>query len=152
MNDLFPGSHPAYDVFFRGFWANFGHLDTGFPARVYTWLLRACVLCVLLVGVTLFRERARWRVTLPLVALGVLVLACVSLLVNFRSYEALIGGGYFAQGRYLLPTVPLFGAMIAAAALALGRRRGVLLATAMIAALASFDAFCLGLVMFRFYT
>jgi hypothetical protein len=152
MHDLFLGYLPAYDVFFRGFWANFGHLDTSFPLRVYRWLLGLCVLVIALVGVTLYRERARWRLTLPFVALGLLLLVSLCLLVNYRSYEAFLGGSFFAQGRYLLPAVPILGATIGAAALALGRRYGVLLATAMVTALACFNAFCLGLVMFRFYT
>jgi hypothetical protein len=83
----------------------------------------------------------------------VLTFASFALLVNLRSYLELIHAqAAFAQGRYLLPAVAAFGAIVVAAALAFGRRRGLVAATAMVVALGCFNAFSLGLVMTRFYT
>jgi hypothetical protein len=152
MNDMFSGELPVYDIYFRGFWANFGHLDTRFPEGVYQVLLAVCVAGLGLVGLAVWRARARFSSVLPRLGLGLLTVASLALLVNFRSYLALIESGVpFAQGRYLLPAVALFGAAIAGAALAFGRRAGLAAGTAFVTALACFNAFSLGLVLTRFY-
>jgi 4-amino-4-deoxy-L-arabinose transferase-like glycosyltransferase len=152
MEDFFSGSLPVYDVYFKGFWANFGHLDTRFPGVVYLLLLAACVAVIGLIGVTVYRARDRLVALLPYLALGAISLVSLAVLVNFRSYLALIqNGSEFAQGRYLLPAIAVVGAGLGAAALAFGRRHGIVAGTALVLALAFFNAFSLGLVLTRFY-
>jgi hypothetical protein len=153
QHDFFSGDPPFYEIFFKGFWANFGHLDTQFPDGVYTGLAFVTVAGVGLAGGYLYRARSRLLEVLPYTGLIVLTFASFALLVNLRSYLAFIqNGSAFAQGRYLLPAVAGFGAIVVAAALSFGRRRGLVAATVMVVALACFNAFCLGLVMTRFYT
>ena len=76
-----------------------------------------------------------------------------ALLVNVRAYLTLIESNEpFAQGRYLLQTIAVLGAAVAAAAVGLGDRRGRVLAVVMVVSIAAFNAFSLGLVLVRFYT
>ena len=120
---------------------------------MYTSLAAVTVGIVALASTAVYRARERIATVLPRVTLGLLTVVGFALLVNLRSYLALVQDNVpFAQGRYLLPAIGVFGAGIAAAALAFGRRTGIVAATAMITALGSFNAFCLGLVMVRFYT
>jgi Predicted membrane protein (DUF2142) len=144
---------PAYDVFFKGFFASFGHLETNFPAWVYRVLAAMSLLTLVLVGVTVYRAREQIRVILPRLLLALAAVAGTALLVNVRSYLALIQANLpFAQGRYLLMTVGVFGVAVAAAAKAFGARRGIVAGTAIVVAIACFNAFSLGLVLTRYYT
>jgi hypothetical protein len=153
MEDRFAGLPPVYDVYFKGFWANFGHLDTKFDPWVYAVLAACCAVAVAMIGVTFARERQHLGPLGPPLLLGAGTVAALALMVNVRSYVELIEtGGPFAQGRYLLPALPVFGAAAAAAALAAGRRGGVVVATAFVAMMGFFNLFSLGLVMTRFYT
>ena len=157
MTDWFPflAGPPVYRVFFVGFWADFGHLDTKFPGWVYVLLLVASVAALGAAAAVVWRERARLGQIWPRLALAALAVVGLALLVILRSYLARIGNGLpqaFAQGRYLLPVVAIFGLTLAVAALAAGRERGIVVATAFVTALAALNAFALGLVVVRFFT
>jgi hypothetical protein len=153
MQDRFAGAPPVYDVYFKGFWANFAHLDTKFAPWVYGLLLAAGAGVLALLAVAAFRARAALRRWLPGALLCALTLAGLALIVNLRSYLALIQQNVpFAQGRYLLPAVCVLGVAVAASALALGRRWAPVAATAFVTALGAFNLFSLGLVVTRFYT
>ena len=152
MTNRFVGL-PAYNVYFKGFWATFGHLDTKFDGWVYTLLALAAAATVALAALTLWRARARIATVAPRVLLGALAVVGFALLINLRSYFALINGDpQFAQGRYLLPAVPVLGAALVCAALAFGRRRGAVAAALYVAGIAAFNVFSLGLVLSRYYT
>jgi hypothetical protein len=153
MHDRFAGTPPVYDVYFKGFWADFGHVDTTFGAWVYRLLAAACMAAVGLMAVALYRARATLTRIVPRVAFGLVVVAGFALLVNLRAYLALIQeNAPFAQGRYLLPAIAVFGLAVAGTALAFGRRRGIVAATALVTALGAVNLFSLGLVVSRFYT
>ena len=156
MADRFTGLPPVYGVFFKGFWADFGHLDTEFPSWVYALLAAGTALVVALLALGLYRlrrQRDRLASVLPPAVLCLLTVVGFALIVNLRAYLNLIQtGGPFAQGRYLLPAVGVLGAAVAAASLALGRRRGAVAATAFVTAIAVLNAFSLSLVLSRFYT
>jgi 4-amino-4-deoxy-L-arabinose transferase-like glycosyltransferase len=159
MHDIvsaLPGYHgglPVYRVYFEGFWASFGHLETTFPGWVYGVLAGVSVAALVLVAVAVYRAREPLGVILPKLALAVAALVAVALLVNLRSYLAFVQSNQlFAQGRYLLMVIGVFGVAAAAAAKAFGPRYGVVAGTAIVVALAGFDAFSLGLVLTRYYT
>jgi hypothetical protein len=153
MDDRFAGAPPAYDVYFKGFWANFGHLDTKFPSWVYGVLLAASVAGVMMIVAAAVRFRQMLRRWLPRALLAVMAVAGFALIVNLRSYLALIQQDVpFAQGRYLLPAVAVFGVAVAAAAIGFGRRWGPVAGVAFATAIGSFNLFSLGLVLSRFYT
>jgi Dolichyl-phosphate-mannose-protein mannosyltransferase len=152
MHDFATGI-PAYDVYFKGFFAAFGHLETTFPRWVYGVLAAVSVLLLVLVAVTVYRAREQARAVLPRLGLALASLAAVALLVNVRSYLALIQANQpFAQGRYLLMTIGVFGVAVAAAAKAFGVRRGIIAGTAIVVAIACFNVFSIGLVLTRYYT
>jgi hypothetical protein len=153
MEDRFAGAPPAYDVFFKGFWATFGHLDTKFAPGVYGFLLAASAAGVALMALAVWRRRATARQWAPRALLALLAVAGLALLVNLRSYLALIQVDVpFAQGRYLLPAIAVFGLAVAVVALGVGRRLGSVAGTALVTAIGAFNLFSLGLVLTRFYT
>jgi hypothetical protein len=153
MQDRFSGAPPVYDVYFKGFWANFGHLDTKFAPWVYSLLLAAGLGVLALLAAAAFRARREVRRWLPGALLCALTLAGFALIVNLRSYLALIQQNIpFAQGRYLLPAVCVVGTAVAVAALGLGRRWAPVAGAAFATALGAFNLFSLGLVVTRFYT
>jgi 4-amino-4-deoxy-L-arabinose transferase-like glycosyltransferase len=147
-------SFPLYDLFFKGFWADFGHLEIAFPGWVYGILIVASIAVLALVVLAAVRTRPPRRDVLAAgLLLGVLPVVMTALLVNVRAYLTLIESNEpFAQGRYLLQTIAVLGAAVAAAAVGLGDRRGRVLAVVMVVSLAAFNAFSLGLVLVRFYT
>jgi 4-amino-4-deoxy-L-arabinose transferase-like glycosyltransferase len=147
-------SFPLYDLFFKGFWADFGHLEIDFPGWVYGILIACSIAVLALIVLAAIRARPPRRDVLAAgLLLGVLPVAMTALLVNVRAYLTLIESNEpFAQGRYLLQTIGVLGAALAAAAVGLGDKRGRALAVVMVVSLAAFNAFSLGLVLVRFYT
>jgi hypothetical protein len=152
MHDFWPGI-PAYDVFFKGFFAAFGHLEVTFPGWVYRSLAVVSLFTLVLVAVAVYRARSEARTIVPRLLLAVGAVAATALLVNVRSYLALIQSGQsFAQGRYLLMTIGVYGVAVATASKAFGRHWGIVAGTAFVVALAGLDAFSLGLVLLRYYS
>ena len=158
MQDYWPPagdiSVPAWDIYFRGFWADFAHLDTVFPNWVYVvlGLVSLCALPAIVLAVV--RERERRSVLIGQVLVLASAVAATALLVTYRSYLALIQSNVqpFAQGRYLLQTVVVVGAAVALAARGLGERWGPVTAAGLVTALFALNVFSLGLVLTRFYT
>jgi 4-amino-4-deoxy-L-arabinose transferase-like glycosyltransferase len=146
-------SFPLYDLFFKGFWGDFGHLEIDYPGWVYGILIACSIAVLALVAYAAVHAKLRRDVLAAGLLLGVLPVVMTALLVNVRAYLSLIESNEpFAQGRYLLQTVAVLGAALAAAAVGLGERRGRALAAAMVVSLAAFNMFSLGLVLLRFYT
>ena len=124
-----------------------------FPSWVYGVLAGLALLVLVLVAVTVYRARNQLSVVLPRLGLALSAVVATALLVNLRSYLALIQSNQpFAQGRYLLMTIAVFGVAIAAAAKAFGIRQGIVAGTALVVGVAGLDAFSLGLVLTRYYT
>jgi 4-amino-4-deoxy-L-arabinose transferase-like glycosyltransferase len=114
--------YPLWNVYFKGFVGRFGHFFFGFPDWV-NWLALALALAALgLAGRALWQSRAALRPRLGELAsyaglaLGLLVLLGVA----GYQYQVREGVG-FEQTRYLLPLLPLYGALIAVAARGAGR-------------------------------
>jgi 4-amino-4-deoxy-L-arabinose transferase-like glycosyltransferase len=158
MRDYWPSagdiSVPAWDIYFRGFWADFAHLDTAFPDWVYAVLALVSLGAVPAIVLAVVRERERRSVLVGQVLVLASAVAATALLVTYRSYLALIQSNVqpFAQGRYLLQTVVVVGAAVALAAKGLGARWGPVTAVALVTALFGLNVFSLGLVLTRFYT
>lgn len=152
MHDFFVGTPPVISVFLRGFVADFNALDTVFANWVYD--LIALVGLALAAGACLvvYRYRDSLRNRWPLVAMPATAVAGTALFINVTAYLVLVrDGGSFAQGRYMFPVIGVFGAIVAAGSLGVGRRHGLIVASACVVALGVLNIFGMGLSVARFY-
>ena len=87
-----------------------------------------------------------------LLAYGLLA-GVLMLFVAAASYDALLRGnsGSGAQSRYLLPLLPLYGAVLALAARGVGRRWMPVAGTAIVLVLVAHDVFSQLLLISRYY-
>lgn len=120
---LHPSENPFHHIWFNGFVGRFGWLDFGFPDWVYDVAVAIAWLVVALAIATLVRERSaivrrRWEVLTWIVAMGGLLVV-----IGLAGYDYWLatGGARFEQARYLLPLLPLYGALVALAVRAGGR-------------------------------
>lgn len=127
-----PTPDPFYDIWFRGFVGQFGWLDYGFPEWVYDVAQGVAWLVVALAVATLIRERGaiarrRWEILTCMAAAGGLLVV-----IGLAGYDYWLasGGQRFEQARYLLPLLPLYGALVALAVRAAGRWSPLLAACA----------------------
>jgi 4-amino-4-deoxy-L-arabinose transferase-like glycosyltransferase len=151
MNDQF-GYFPPYTTWFKGWIGVFGWLDTSFPGWAYQVALGIAVPIVVLAVVALVRRRgvliARWAELLVYAVLAVGLLAAVGFSgIRYRHDT----GNVFEQARYLLPLLPLYGALIALAALGAGRRFGRHVGAVLVLLAIGHTVFSLLLVSSRFY-
>lgn len=121
----FPEQSPVYELWFKGFVGRFGWLTTTFAHWVYR--VAAVLFCVtgalalraLLADRATLRRRAPELVGYAAMAGGLLLLIGM---VALRGWAPGIVGA--VQGRYLLPLLPLFGALLVLAARGAGDRWG----------------------------
>jgi Predicted membrane protein (DUF2142) len=144
-----PGGMPVYEVWIKGAWGRFGWLEIKYAERVYS------VLTAVTIGVSLLAllqiVRRRHHIDFGIVAfLGLLVLGLLGG-VHWTDYHQIVGGAQFAQGRYLLPLVPIVGLVVAyVVRLVPAAQRGV--ATAgVLGSLLVLQLFSLVEVLDRFY-
>ena len=124
MADQF-GYFPPYTTWFKGSIGIFGWLDTFFPNWAYVVALGIVLPIALLAVVGLVQRRAllagRWPELLTYAAIAAGLLAAIGFSgIRYRHDS----GQVFEQARYLFPLLPLYGALIALAALGAGRRFG----------------------------
>jgi hypothetical protein len=119
----FPDAYPAYHNLFQTFVGAFGTIVVRFSGWAYTLALGAFGVVGLLAARVLVAERVelrRRRVELCCYAgMAVGLLALIALSTELR--REIVG---IVQGRYLLPLLPLFGALVALAARGAGERWG----------------------------
>lgn len=128
MTSYFPGLSTTRDIWFDRSVGLYGWLDTTFPAWVDNVALipvgLIVLLCLrsLLAGRVALRRRGSELLVYAVMAIGVMVLIGSDsyLGVTSRSHAA---GGY-AEPRYLLPLLPLLGALLVLGARGAGRRYG----------------------------
>jgi hypothetical protein len=123
MSDQFPW-YPAWEVYFKGFIGRFGWFEFGFPAAWY-WVALAPFLAM--VGLVALRARraiaTRWPEFLTYAAMMAGLVVGLEL-VSYGYHRGFGGLVFFEQTRYLLPLLPLYGALVAVAAWAAGPRWG----------------------------
>ena len=123
MADQF-GYYPPWEVYFKGFIGRFGWFEFGFPAAWYWVALAPFLAMVCLVALRARRAIAtRWPEFLTYAAMMAGLVVGLEL-VSYGYHRGFGGLVFFEQTRYLLPLLPLYGALIAVAAWAAGPRWG----------------------------
>jgi hypothetical protein len=152
MHNYFEEIFTTRQIWFDGLVGLYGWLDTVFPGWVYDLALVPAAAIVLLCARELIVDRAALRRRLPelltyaTMSLGVLVLVGLSGYQNASIYPA-----EFAEPRYLLPMLALWGAVLALAARGAGRRWGPVVGVLIVVLLFSHDIFSQLQVIARFY-
>jgi hypothetical protein len=153
-HDFFPGLFTTRQIWFVGYIGRLGWLDTFFPSWVYTL---AFVLTTLIAGLCI-RSLLSCRATLAgrkaELAVYALMLLGVMVLVGTDSYQADLHTGQvdsYGQARYLLPMLPLLGAVLALAARGAGQRWGRATGVLIVLAFLTHDLFSQLQVIARFY-
>ncbi|HTB71183.1 MAG TPA: DUF2142 domain-containing protein, partial [Solirubrobacteraceae bacterium] len=151
MTNYFPGLSTTRQLWFDKSVGFYGWLDTTFPTWVCNVaLLPAGLLAILAIrGLLAGREAVRSRLVEAAVygvmGLGLAVLIAAS--AYFNKGESL----GFIEPRYLLPLLPLAGALIALAARGAGRRWGPAVGALIVVLFLAHDIFSQLLVVGRFY-
>jgi hypothetical protein len=152
MHNYFQEVFTTRQIWFDGLVGLYGWLDTVFPGWVYDLALIPAAaigaLCLreLVIRRTSLRRRLSELVTYATISLGVLVLVGLSGYQNASVYPA-----EFAEPRYLLPMLVLWGAVLALAARGAGRRWGPVVGALIVVLLLSHNIFSQLQVIARFY-
>jgi disulfide bond formation protein DsbB len=151
---MHPTVRPPYDVWFTGFVGRFGWLDYGFPLWVYEVAKVVAAVVVGLAVVALARSRqvlARRRVELATYVLATVGLA---LLIGAAGYRYWLNthGLRFEQARYVLPLMPLYGAIVALAVRGAGRRAGPAVAALAVVVMIAWSSYAQIITLMRFYS
>jgi hypothetical protein len=152
MHDDFTGVFTTQQIWFKGYVGLYGWIDTPFPNWVYDFaLIPAALIAGLCVREIVARAAAlRGRLAELLVysgmCVGLLVLVAADSYVRFPTI-----GAEFGQARYLLPLLPLLGAVLALAARGAGRRWGPVVGAAIILLFLGHDVFSQLQEVARFY-
>lgn len=150
MTNYFPGLSTTRELWFNRGVGFYGWLDTTFPVRVDNLVLVPVGILTLLCARSLVAGRAALRRHIAEVAvyaaMGLGLLALVGLSSYIDSSE-----GLFADPRYLLPLLPLFGVGLALAARGAGRRWGPTVGALIIVLFLAHDIFSQLLVAGRYY-
>jgi hypothetical protein len=154
-----PGMHSDFgpifttrQIWFRNIVGLYGWGDTVFPAWVYNvailpaGAIAVLCICALVRHRRAVRERLVESIVYALMSLGILAL------VGAASYLAYPGGiAEFADARYLLPMLALWGAILALAARGAGRRWGPAVGALLIVLVIAHDLFAQLQVLARYY-
>jgi Predicted membrane protein (DUF2142) len=153
MSNYFPGIFTTRQLWFDGLVGLYGWAETVFPAWVDDLALAPAAIIVVLCLRELFVRRAalaaRTVELLVYASMGVGVL----LVVGVASFDTnvLSTAGPYWEPRYLLPLLPLFGAVLALAARGAGRRWGPAVGTLIVVLILAHDLFSQLLVVSRYY-
>jgi hypothetical protein len=148
----FPGLFPARQLWFNGYVGLYGWLDTPFPGWVDNLALIPAAAIALLCGRSLYQGRSALRsrafelATYAVMSIGLMVLIGAASYHAFPSTDA-----EFGQVRYLLPLLPLLGAVLVLAARGAGRRWGPTVGIVIVMLFLAHDVFSQLQVVARYY-
>jgi 4-amino-4-deoxy-L-arabinose transferase-like glycosyltransferase len=148
----FPGFSTTRGIWFNGYVGLYGWYDTTFPGWVYELALLPAALIALLCARTLLIDRLALRSRLAELLVYASLGAGVMVLVGADSYLHFPrSAAEYGATRYLLPMLPLLGAVLALAARGAGRRWGPVAGALIIALFLAHDLFSQLQVIARFY-
>jgi 4-amino-4-deoxy-L-arabinose transferase-like glycosyltransferase len=143
---------PGWETWYRGFIGEFGWLDTTFDLWVYRVSLLVTVPMVLLAVAALVRRRVALRARLPEILTYAALVGGILVSIGVLGLRYRRNTGFeFEQARYLLPFLPLYGALVAAAAAGAGRRLARPVGALLVAFAAVHGLFAQLLVISRYY-
>jgi 4-amino-4-deoxy-L-arabinose transferase-like glycosyltransferase len=153
MTLYFRGMSTSWDIWFERSIGLYGALDTMFPVWVSRVALAPAGAIALLCGRALIVQRATLRARLPeLVVYAVMILG-VLMMVGVSSYYSDVLEQVEAYGdpRYLLPMIPLLGAIVTLAVRGAGRRWAPPTAAVIVVLFLAHDVFSQLQVIARYY-
>lgn len=148
----FRGLQTTLQIWFDGYVGRLGWLDTFFPSWVYSVALAVGAAVLALCARTLIVQRAALREHAPeiatygVISLGLLLIVGASGFNSFPGQPAAYG-----QARYLLPLLPLLGAVLALAARGAGRRWMPAVGALLVCLFLAHDVFSQLQVVARYY-
>jgi 4-amino-4-deoxy-L-arabinose transferase-like glycosyltransferase len=152
MHSYFPGILTLQQLWINGFVGLYGWVDTVFPTWVYKVALIPICLLLILLASGLASNRASLRLRLgELSVYGIMCLGLTALVGASDYLEYPLATGSYAQPRYLLPVLALYGAALALAARGAGRRWGPVVGASIIVLFIAHDIFSQLLEISRFY-
>lgn len=152
MANDFPGLFTARQLWFDGYVGLYGWLDTPFPGWIETLALAPAGAILLLCARSLLRARATLRHRIGELFVYAALILGLLLTIGIDSYHAFPAiDAEYAQVRYLLPLLPLLGAILALAARGAGRRWGPAVGVLIVLLFLAHDVFSQLQVVARFY-
>jgi hypothetical protein len=152
MHSYFPGITTTLQFWIDGFVGLYGWVDTVFPEWVYRVALIPIGLLAILFASGVFANRASLRQRLAeLSVYGTMGLGLAGLVGASDYLEYPLATGSYAQSRYLLPLVALYGTGLALAARGAGRRWGPAVGASIVILFVAHDVFSQLLEISRFY-
>jgi 4-amino-4-deoxy-L-arabinose transferase-like glycosyltransferase len=152
MGSDFTAIFTARQLWFNGLVGVYGWLETFFPGWVYdVALLPAGIIAALCARALIGSRALLWR-RLPELGVYLLMLVGVMVLVGADGYLEFPGSvANYAEPRYLLPLLALWGAVLALAARGAGRRWGPVVGAAIVMLALAHDVFSQLLIVSRYY-
>ncbi len=153
MPHYFSGMTTYKDIWFDRSVGMYGWMDTVFPAWVDNVALVPAAAVALLCGRELVALRDALRARLPEFGVYAAITVGVLVLVGFSSYQTDVREHELAFGepRYLLPMLPLLGAVLVLAIRGAGRRWAPVVGAAMVILFLGHDVFSQLQVIARYY-
>jgi hypothetical protein len=153
MVHYFNGLATYKDIWFDRSVGLYGWMDTVFPTWVDNVALLPAAIVLLLCGRELFTCRAALRARLPELGVYATITIGVLVMIGASSYisDALGGGPAFGEPRYLLPLLPLLGAVMVLAVRGAGRRWAPVVGAALVVLLFGYDIVSQLQVIARYY-
>jgi len=151
VND-FPGLFSTRQIWFNGYVGLYGWLDTPMPGWLNDVALIPAAAIALLCGRSLYQRRAALRRrAFELLAYAVMSVGLMAL-IGAASYHAFPAtDAEFGQVRYLLPLLPLLGAILVLAARGAGRRWGPAVGALIVVLFLAHDVFSQLQLVARYY-
>jgi hypothetical protein len=151
MTDQFPG-FPLKDLWNQQLLGRFGWIDYGYDPWVYDVFWWLCVAIGVAAVVALVRSSGAVRRRIGEIVTYLVFVAGVVVVIAWADYSAKIqGASLFEQGRYLLPLLALFAALVGVALRGLGARVGRPVGAALVMAMLAASVFAQLMTIDRFY-
>jgi 4-amino-4-deoxy-L-arabinose transferase-like glycosyltransferase len=152
MHNYFPGVSTVRQFWIDGFVGLYGWLDTTFPAWVYrVALVPIGLFGILFVRALLANRDSLRRRTGELIVYGAMTVGLMAVVAASDYLEYPRGTGSYAEPRYFLPLIALYGAALALAVRGAGRRWGPVAGGCLVVVVIAHNFFSQLLEISRFY-